>query len=141
MIDIRKFCRKNKNLSMKIFSHSDGLFTPIFQSKHTKPGKRSPINLVLNRTVHWDSGELGEHFYPVTNLMKFTQKLYKSNPCTRTTYSSTTACNGCGEVFSLLKGSKTRMNDGEIHLGLHDSSKTEKFLEHQFLCNQGSYAL
>jgi hypothetical protein len=102
--------------------------------------KKSVINIVQNTTICWETGELFDHFYPVTNLSKFTQKIYNNKVETKkTTYGKSIACEICTETFMFKRSryGNITMNDGEIHLGHNNVNLTEKFLDHQFYCTKG----
>ena len=76
MSDIYTFEEDNPHLAINIFTHSDGQFFPVHSTNlNGETDKaRVGVNLVQNTTIDMSSGELVDHFYPVTNLSKFTQK-------------------------------------------------------------------
>ena len=140
--DILRFEKLNPDISIRIFRHCDGNFFPIHQTKFEESDHsvRIPVNIVQNTTICWNTGEMSDHFYPIINLSKFTQKLYKSkNPGGRTTYSKTTSCSVCTETFCFKRESfaSAVMSDGDIHLGHNTKDLTEKFISHQFNCLRG----
>ena len=80
MPDIYNFEQDNPHLSINVFTHSEGEFFPIHSTNLNEGAgcERIGVNLVQNMTIDMTSGELIEHFYPVTNLSRFTQKKYTS---------------------------------------------------------------
>ena len=85
MEDIKHFEEDNKHLSINVFIHLEGEFYGIHS---TKPGKSTQesgkstnsecvgINIVQNTSLDWETGEITDHFYPITNLSRFAQKVY-----------------------------------------------------------------
>ena len=78
MEDIKHFEEDNKHLSINVFIHSEGEFYGVHS---TKPGKSTHsehvgVNIVQNTTLDWETGEITDHFYPITNLSRFAQKVY-----------------------------------------------------------------
>ena len=144
-LDIRLFEKQNPECGLQIFIHSDGYFYTQYSTKYKQGVSRRPktINLVQNTTICVDTGELVSHFYPITNLTRFTQKIYNAkNPKSKTQYGKTIPCEQCAQTFSFKyeHNKNFKVEDGEIHkIGHSDADLTEKFLEHQFHCKKGIY--
>ena len=158
MRDIHRFERQNTSYSIRIFTHTDGEFFPgiilinlsflknlnilciAYRTEFSEGDReeKTGINIVQSTTICSQTGELFDHFYPVTNLSKFTQKIY-NNKVGKSQYGKTIACEICSETFAFNPNrcGEIKINDGEIHLGYAAVNKTEKFLNHQFNCSKG----
>jgi hypothetical protein len=160
MGDIHRFERQNTSYSIRIFAHSDGEFFPgiilinlsflkilnifnviAYRTEFSEGDReeKTGINIVQSTTICSQTGELFDHFYPVTNLSKFTQKIYNTKVGTKSAYGKTIACEICSETFTFNPNrcGEIKINDGEVHLGHAAVNKTEKFLNHQFNCSKG----
>lgn len=147
MPDIYKFEQDNPDISINIFSHSEGEFYPVHSTNldGNSSINRRGVNLVQNITIDLISGELVAHFYPVTNLSKFTQKKYMPNRGGPIFYAHNVACDICTRSFK-AKPTKGRTNsfilkNGEIHLGFTSLNTTQAYIDHMFLCKQGVYII
>lgn len=145
MPDIYNFEKDNPHLSVNIFVHSEGEFYPVHSTNlNEKAGiDRVGVNLVQNTSIDMISGELVDHFYPVTNLSKFTQKKYISKFSGLTSYGHNISCQTCARSFK-IKNTNSRKNsfilrNGEIHLGFTDLNTSQAYIDHIFLCKQGVY--
>ena len=147
MSDIYIFEKDNPHLSINIFTHSDGQFFPVHSTNlNGETDKaRVGVNLVQNTTIDMSSGELVDHFYPVTNLSKFTQKKYISKINGATSYGHNISCETCAQSFK-PRTTKSRKNsfvlrNGEVHLGFTDLNISQAYIDHIFLCKQGLYII
>lgn len=145
MPDIYNFEKDNPHLSINVFTHSEGEFFPVHSTNlNEKAGvDRVGINLVQNTSIDMTSGELVDHFYPVTNLSRFTQKKYTSPSGGSNSYSHNISCQTCARSFRAKK-TKSKKNsfilrNGEIHLGFTDLNTSQAYIDHIFLCKQGMY--
>ena len=145
MPDVYNFERDNPHLSINIFIHSDGEFFPVHSTNlDGKAGiARVGVNLVQNTTIDMVSGELVDHFYPVVNLSKFTQKKYISKINGSTSYGHNISCETCAQSFK-PRTTKSKKNsfilrNGEVHLGFTDLNISQAYIDHIFLCKQGEY--
>jgi hypothetical protein len=147
MSDVYKFEADNPDISVNIFVHSEGEFYPVHSTNldGNTSKNRVGVNLVQNTSIDLTSGELVDHFYPVTNLSRFTQKKYMSNLTGSTSYAHNIACDICTRLFK-AQPTKDRQNsfilkNGEIHLGFTTLNKTQAYIDHIFICKQGVYKL
>ena len=144
MPDVYKFEEDNRHISINIFVHSEGEFYPAHSTNLDRrdPGERIGVNIVQNTTIDITSGELSDHFYPITNLSKFAQKKYISKVHGKTSYSHNISCDICTRSFKSMNSDdhKTSFNmkNGEIHLGFTQLNMTQTFINHIFLCRQGN---
>ena len=78
MPDVYRFEEDNKHLSVNIFVHSEGEFYPAHSTNldGRNPSERVGVNIVQNTAIDITSGEMMDHYYPVTNLSKFAKKIY-----------------------------------------------------------------
>ena len=145
MQEIYRFEQDNPHLSINVFTHSEGEFFPIHSTNLNEGAgcERIGVNLVQNMTLDMTSGELIEHFYPVTNLSRFTQKKYTSKSGGSNSYNHNIACQTCARSFRTKK-TKSKKNsfilrNGEIHLGFTGLNQSQSYIDHIFLCKQGVY--
>ena len=145
MVDIYNFEEDNPHLSINVFVHSEGEFFPVHSTNldETACVDRTGVNLVQNMSIDMTSGELVDHFYPVTNLSKFLQKKYISKSGGSNSYGHNIACQTCARSFR-VKNTKSKkssfvLRNGEIHLGFTDINTSQAYIDHIFLCKQGVY--
>ena len=153
MEDIKRFEEDNKYLNVNIFIHSEGEFCGVHS---TKPGKstqeigenthseRTGVNIVQNTMLDWETGEITDHFYPITNLSRFSQKVYKSQTTGKISYGKTVNCDICTQSFlSFNKPCRRRtsfnLDAGELHLGMTELNMTQAFIDHRFRCGLGIF--
>ena len=88
MSDVYKFEADNPDISVNIFVHSEGEFYPVHSTNldGNTSNSRIAVNLIQNTSIDLKSGEMVDHFYPVTNLSKFTQKKYMTSLTGATSY-------------------------------------------------------
>jgi hypothetical protein len=147
MSDIYKFEADNPEISVNIFIHSEGEFYPVHSTNldGNISQNRIGVNLVQNTSIDLTSGELVDHFYPVTNLSKFTQKKYMSNLTGATSYAHNISCDICTRSFraKAVMDSENSfiLNNGELHLGFTSLNTTQAYIDHIFICKQGVYKL
>ena len=154
MEDIKRFEEDNKHLTVNVFVHSEGEFYAVHS---TKPGKstqeigdnthsdRKGVNIVQNTMLDWESGEITDHFYPVTNLSRFSQKVYRSKTTGNISYGKTVNCDICAQSFRSFNKpqSATRrrtsfnLESGELHLGMTQLNMSQAFIDHRFRCGLG----
>ena len=145
MPDIYNFEQDNPHLSINVFTHSEGEFFPIHSTNLNEGAgcERIGVNLVQNMTIDMTSGELIEHFYPVTNLSRFTQKKYTSKSGGSNSYNHNIACQTCAKSFRAKKTKSKKssfiLRNGEIHLGFTGLNQSQSYIDHIFLCKQGVY--
>ena len=133
MVDIYNFEKDNPHLSINVFVHSEG--TNLNEKVSVD---RIGVNLVQNMSIDMTSGELVDHFYPVTNLSRFTQKEYTSESGGSNSYSHNISCQTCARSFRAKKTKSKKKNsfilrNGEIHLGFTDLNTSQAYIDHIFL--------
>ena len=144
MPDVYRFEEDNKHLSINIFVHSEGEFYPAHSTNMDgrKSSERIGVNIVQNTAIDLTSGDLMDHYYPVTNLSKFTPKKYISKVHGKTSYNHNISCDICTRSFKCKKSADHTTNfilaNGEIHLGFTQLNMTQSFIDHIFLCRQGT---
>ena len=102
------------------------------------------VNIVQNTTLDWETGEITDHFYLITNLSRFPQKVYKSKTTGNISYGKTVNCDICTQSFrSFNKPGRRRtsfdLNAAELHLGMTELNMSQSFIDHRFRCGLGIY--
>ena len=102
------------------------------------------VNIVQNTMLDWETGEITDHFYPITNLSRFSQKVYKSKTTGNISYGKTVNCDICAQSFrSFNKPGRRRtsfnLDAGELHLGMTELNVSQAFIDHRFRCVLGIF--
>ena len=142
MDDILRFEEDNPSIRINIFIHSEGEFFPGHTTSNSTGSRSVGINIVQNTALEWDTAEISEHFYPVVNLTKFSQRVYRSALSGIRSYSHTISCDICTSTFKLHTNQKGRKNsyiigNGELHLGFDDLNTSQAYINHRIVCEQG----
>ena len=92
--------------------------------------------------MDWESGELFDPFYPVTNLSKFCQKVYTSKMNGNTSFDHTLNCDVCTKLFKShnqkgIRKTSFDLQADELHLGLTELNMSHMFIDYRFICKLG----